>query len=644
MNRRQKIIVSVTGIFIVLLILIGLTYAYFLTRITGNGNPTSISVTTANLELVYGDGTTSILTSETPLMPSTTPIGTKDFTVTNNGDDSEYVVVFEDVTVKYAADTVINGQAVTAGTDTTFESNDFVYTLTCTVKDKSGNTLTDKSCDGVENGSFPIDGGIVLGNSIDKDDVHNYVLTMYYLDNGLDQSSDMNKTLNGKVNIKDIKSINPYSDNTESLAYNIINNSMFNKNGTELKAKPETKVAEEISLSQSTGEYGNVTVRLATYDWLYADTKEEASNGTRVTKCTQDLVGKWLYSVGWMGFDGNGNISTIKVTDCDGNKPMYYGEIKRTESILSVTQDDYGTSYYYRGNVKDNYVNFAGMCWRVVRIEGDGSIKLILEDQYATCNDKEDTDNSGTEDYAYTGNWSLGNGNYGYEEKDVVGDSYPERIMNYLTPVTNAEKSMVKIFYDFQTTKLADYTDKLKSGDWCLGDKAYTRSGTSGSYTYTPLEEYDYSSDMYYDASVRLSGDNKDGYLPTYKCNGTILNNFSNATSGETIITTESPMYVATLTADEIVYAGGSLTAYSDEVNHYLVNNFQINYDTPWALLGLQTNSSGDDTAFMINRNGALINSFVYEDWVIFRPAITLKSGSVITEGNGTQSNPYIVD
>ena len=36
MNRRQKIIVSVTGIFLVLLIIVGLTYAYFLTQINGN--------------------------------------------------------------------------------------------------------------------------------------------------------------------------------------------------------------------------------------------------------------------------------------------------------------------------------------------------------------------------------------------------------------------------------------------------------------------------------------------------------------------------------------------------------------------------------------------------------------------------------
>ncbi len=54
MTRKQKIIVSITGIFLVLMILVGLTYAYFLTKITGNTNEKSISVTTANLVLKYG--------------------------------------------------------------------------------------------------------------------------------------------------------------------------------------------------------------------------------------------------------------------------------------------------------------------------------------------------------------------------------------------------------------------------------------------------------------------------------------------------------------------------------------------------------------------------------------------------------------
>ncbi len=56
MNRKQKIIVSITGIILVSLILIGLTYAYFLTKISGNTNTSSINVTTAYLALKYDDG------------------------------------------------------------------------------------------------------------------------------------------------------------------------------------------------------------------------------------------------------------------------------------------------------------------------------------------------------------------------------------------------------------------------------------------------------------------------------------------------------------------------------------------------------------------------------------------------------------
>ena len=47
------------------------------------------------------------------------------------------------------------------------------------------------------------------------------------------------------------------------------------------------------------------------------------------------------------------------------------------ERILTYTTDNYGKTYYYRGAVQDNYVLFNNMCWRIVRIEGDGSVKLI---------------------------------------------------------------------------------------------------------------------------------------------------------------------------------------------------------------------------------------------------------------------------
>lgn len=41
-----------------------------------------------------------------------------------------------------------------------------------------------------------------------------------------------------------------------------------------------------------------------------------------------------------------------------------------------MAEDDYCKSYYYRG-VADNWVDFAGFYWRIIRINGDGSIRLI---------------------------------------------------------------------------------------------------------------------------------------------------------------------------------------------------------------------------------------------------------------------------
>ena len=57
MSKKAKIIVSISGIVLVMLILVGLTFAYFLTRINGNTNTKSISVSTANLVLEYGENT-----------------------------------------------------------------------------------------------------------------------------------------------------------------------------------------------------------------------------------------------------------------------------------------------------------------------------------------------------------------------------------------------------------------------------------------------------------------------------------------------------------------------------------------------------------------------------------------------------------
>ncbi len=52
-------------------------------------------------------------------------------------------------------------------------------------------------------------------------------------------------------------------------------------------------------------------------------------------------------------------------------------ETDKSDKGLYQATDDYGTTYYYRGNVKNNIVKFAGFYWQIVRINGDSSIRLI---------------------------------------------------------------------------------------------------------------------------------------------------------------------------------------------------------------------------------------------------------------------------
>ena len=65
---------------------------------------------------------------------------------------------------------------------------------------------------------------------------------------------------------------------------------------------------------------------------------------------------------------------------------------KEDEGLIQSSDDD-GTSYYFRGNVTNNYVSFANMEWRILRINGDSSVRLILNgvlDNQVAYNDNTD--------------------------------------------------------------------------------------------------------------------------------------------------------------------------------------------------------------------------------------------------------------
>ncbi len=53
-----------------------------------------------------------------------------------------------------------------------------------------------------------------------------------------------------------------------------------------------------------------------------------------------------------------------------------FSKIATSNEGMFMTEDDDGESYYYRGSA-NNWVDFAGFYWRIIRINGDGSIRMI---------------------------------------------------------------------------------------------------------------------------------------------------------------------------------------------------------------------------------------------------------------------------
>ena len=235
-------------------------------------------------------------------------------------------------------------------------------------------------------------------------------------------------------------------------------------------------------------------------------------------------------------------------------------------------------------------------------------------------------------------------GNFGYD------DSTGKYKMSYLNPVDNTNRAMVNAFKYFQTNTLTNkisstyenksLSDYLVSGNWCLNEKAY--SDTTGT---TILENPTYTSSFYYDSYVRLYG--KTTKEPTLKCPVEPLYKFDDNQDG-VISSNETDMYVGTITADEVVFAGGKVRV--NGKNYYLINEeFKKgtngeNKASTFRPLSPSIFSAANDIAFLVNNNGNLNSSSVAFNQFAFRPSISLNSSAVITGGNGTLESPYVVD
>ena len=150
-------------------------------------------------------------------------------------------------------------------------------------------------------------------------------------------------------------------------------------------------------------------------------------------------------------------------------------------------------TYYFRGNVENNYVSFAGQTWRIVRINEDGTVRIVMQDGI------------NSNGYKFNSNYN----NYTY--------------MHY-TNNSNA-KTQLGSWYQTNIGSKTNLASKVASGAYyCEQAKAkYHDSYTSGNATMTTYSKY----------------------TPDFKC--------SSDGNGKGVVNAS----VGLLTYDEVVYAGG---------------------------------------------------------------------------------------
>lgn len=167
-------------------------------------------------------------------------------------------------------------------------------------------------------------------------------------------------------------------------------------------------------------------------------------------------------------------------------------------------------------------------------------------------------------------------------------------------------------------------TSKLKEDNWCLGNTIdpYDNSGTLVTNTVNDLM-YN-STSFYYDTYVRLYGRGQTANS-TLKCDGKNYKTYKS--------------YIGALTADEAVFAGGK--ASTSNTNYYLTNNATSYY---WRTLSPSLFNGIDDFTSVVSDTGKVTHTYEYHGGFSLRHEVSLASGTVITGGNGTQTNPYVVD
>ena len=288
-------------------------------------------------------------------------------------------------------------------------------------------------------------------------------------------------------------------------------------------------------------------------------------------------------------------------------------ETDKSDKGLYQGTDDYGTTYYYRGNIKNNIVYFVGFYWQIVRINGDGSIRLIYDGTVKNASGVQQSINSKTYQF-----------NSKYNDPAYVGYMYGNPDGTTFDEVhTNTTSSTIKTTVDnWYKTNIVDkgYSGYVSNAVGFCGDRTLHSGDGISTSIYSYFGAYGRHSKQ--TAQFTCPEPSRDLYTTT------------DSSIGNKALTYP----VGLITYDELIFAG---------MDNRHINKLSWVYSTQryWTMSPSDFNvTSGVAYEWGQNSAGFLHNWWSVNNGLGARPVINLKSDVKITGGLGTANDPFVVE
>lgn len=287
-----------------------------------------------------------------------------------------------------------------------------------------------------------------------------------------------------------------------------------------------------------------------------------------------------------------------------------------TETVdgMYATEDNYGVTYYFRGAAENNWVYYAGYYWRIVRVNGDGSIKLIYTGELAP---------SYEERFVMIGNGtSIGQSYYNDSSWNIETQNYMYTVGEHRG---NETSSLIKKFVDewYELNIYGTiYENSISDTPFCYDRTAYTIDGQLSVVGYGEV-----SPGVYFQPFISM-------YMKTLNL---ICSNeddlFSIAKNTEGNGALDYP--IGLLTAEDAILSGVSgINTYNNYSDLFLYSG-----NTIWLASGGLRYSSRFHS---ISSSTVGKTTLVTDSSLYVRPVVNLK-GSLISNGDGSWDNPYSI-